>query len=69
MGEINEKVDAMIEARKVANVIEDKYEKAMAYYGVAESLFAIRWPIDRLEEIVDNSMWPLPKYREILFIN
>lgn len=69
VGEINEKVDAMIEARKVANVIEDEYEKAMAYYGVAESLFAIRWPIDRLEEIVDNSMWPLPKYREILFIN
>ena len=69
VGEINEKVDAMIEARKVANVIEDEYEKAMAYYGVAESLFAIRRPIDRLEEIVDNSMWPLPKYREILFIN
>ncbi|MCQ2144938.1 MAG: glutamine synthetase III [Bacteroidales bacterium] len=67
--DIRTKVDAMIEARKVANKIEDEYEKAMAYYAIAESLEAIRKPIDKLEEIVDNDMWPLPKYREILFIN
>lgn len=67
--DIRTKVDAMIEARKVANKIEDEYQKAMAYYDIAESLEAIRKPIDKLEEIVDNDLWPLPKYREILFIN
>lgn len=67
--DIHDKVYAMIEARKVANKITDEYEKAMAYYKIAESLFAIRKPIDKLEEVVDNDMWPLPKYRELLFIN
>jgi glutamine synthetase len=67
--EIRDKVEAMIEARKNANQIADEYKKAMAYYEIAESLFAIRKPIDSLEEIVDNDMWPLPKYRELLFIN
>lgn len=67
--DINTKVDAMIKARKEANKIEDEYDKAMAYYQIAESLFDIRRPIDKLEEVVDNDMWPLPKYRELLFIN
>jgi glutamine synthetase len=67
--EIRDKVEAMIEERKKANQITDEYEKAMAYYKIAESLFAIRKPIDKLEEVVDNDMWPLPKYRELLFIN
>lgn len=67
--EIRDKVEAMIEARKKANQITDEYKKAMAYYKIAESLFAIRKPIDKLEEVVDNDMWPLPKYRELLFIN
>ncbi len=67
--EIRDKVEAMIEARKNANQIADEYKKAMAYHEIAESLFAIRKPIDSLEEIVDNDMWPLPKYRELLFIN
>ena len=62
-------VAKMIEARKSANTIENEYEKAKAYHEIAESLFAIRRPIDKLEEIVDNDMWPLPKYRELLFIN
>ena len=62
-------VAKMIEARKNANTIENEYEKAKAYHEIAESLFAIRRPIDKLEEIVDNDMWPLPKYRELLFIN
>ncbi|MBQ9476522.1 MAG: glutamine synthetase III [Bacteroidales bacterium] len=62
-------VAAMIEARKQANTIENEYEKAKAYHEIAESLFAIRRPIDKLEEIVDNDLWPLPKYRELLFIN
>ncbi len=59
----------MVDARKAANKIENEYEKAKAYYDIAESLFAIRRPIDKLEEVVDNDMWPLPKYRELLFIS
>ena len=69
VNEIKTKVSAMVEARKKANVIENEYEKARAYHEIAESLFAIRRPIDKLEEIVDNDLWPLPKYRELLFIN
>ena len=49
--------------------IEDEYLKAKAYHEIAESLFKLRRSIDKLEEIVDNDMWPLPKYRELLFIN
>ncbi|MDE6653879.1 MAG: glutamine synthetase type III, partial [Muribaculaceae bacterium] len=67
--EIQERVSAMIEARKAANKIENEYEKAKAYHDIAESLFDIRKPIDKLEEVVDNDMWPLPKYRELLFIS
>jgi glutamine synthetase len=59
----------MVEARKKANKLEDEYSKACAYHAIAESLPAIRKPIDKLEEIVDNDTWPLPKYRELLFIN
>ena len=66
--EIKTRVDAMVERRKVANKIADDYEKAMAYYQIAESFLAIRKPIDKLEEIVDDNMWPMPKYRELLWI-
>ena len=66
---LKKQVDDMVEARKVANKIEGEYEKAMAYHEIAESLFPLRKTIDKLEEIVDNDMWPLPKYRELLFIN
>ncbi len=59
----------MIEARKVANKIEDQREKALAYHDTVATCFdAIRKHIDRLEEIVDDQMWPLPKYRELLFL-
>lgn len=69
VGDINAKVEAMISARAKANSIDDEYKKALAYHEVAESLFSIRKSIDELEEITDNDLWPLPKYREILFIN
>ncbi|MBO4446621.1 MAG: glutamine synthetase III [Bacteroidales bacterium] len=69
ISDIRRKVDAMVEARRKANTLESEYEKAKAYHAIAESLLAIRQPIDKLEEIVDNDLWPLPKYREILFIN
>ena len=62
-------VDAMIEARKSANKISDEREKAIAYHDtIAPMLEQIRYHIDKLELIVDNRMWPLPKYRELLFI-
>ena len=59
----------MLEACAAADAIEDEYTKAQAYYEIAESLSALRDPIDKLEEIVDNDIWPLPKYRELLFIS
>jgi len=58
----------MIEERKKANVIEDSYKKAIAYEKkVKPYLEEIRYHIDKLEMIVDNEIWPLPKYRELLF--
>ncbi|MCD8301782.1 MAG: glutamine synthetase III [Prevotellaceae bacterium] len=66
---ITENVDKLIEARKVANVLEDEREKAIAYHDtVAPLLESIRYHVDKLEMIVDDELWPLPKYREMLFI-
>jgi glutamine synthetase len=62
-------VDKMVENRKTANVITGEREKAIAYHDtVAPMLDEIRYHIDKLELIVDNEMWTLPKYRELLFI-
>jgi glutamine synthetase len=61
-------VDEMIEKRKVANKIAHEREKAIAYHEIAEMFDKIRYHIDKLELIVDNEKWPLPKYRELLFI-
>ncbi len=59
----------MIEARKVANKIEDERAKAVAYHDTVIPFFdKIRYEIDKLEMIVDDEMWTLPKYRELLFI-
>ncbi|WP_279096974.1 glutamine synthetase III, partial [Bacteroides acidifaciens] len=66
---IKEHVDAMVEARKVANKIESEREKAIAYHDtITPALEEIRYHIDKLELIVDNQMWTLPKYRELLFV-
>ena len=66
---IKEHVDAMVEARKVANKIEGERAKAVAYHDtIAPMLEQIRYHIDKLELIVDDQMWTLPKYRELLFI-
>ena len=66
---IKEKVDAMIEARKVANKIECERSKAIAYHDqIVPMLEEIRYHIDKLELVVDDQMWTLPKYRELLFI-
>ena len=62
-------VTEMIECRKRANRIEDMREKAIAYHDTVAVFFdTIREEIDRLEEVVDDQIWTLPKYREILFI-
>ena len=62
-------VSEMVEARKVANRIEDQREKAIEYHDkVAVFLGQIRDHIDLMEEVIDDQLWPLPKYREILFI-
>ncbi len=66
--QIKKLVNDMIEARKKANVIEDNYKKAIAYESkVKPYLQEIRVHIDKLELIVDNEIWPLPKYRELIF--
>ena len=66
---ITENVEKLINARRIANRIEDEYEKALAYYEtVAPLLDSIRYHVDKLELIVDDELWPLPKYREMLFI-
>ena len=67
--EVGVKAQEMKEARKAANAIEGEYERALAYHEIAESLYDLRRPIDKLEEVVDNKLWPLPKYRELLFIS
>ncbi len=66
---IKEKRKEMIEARKQANAIEDVFERARVYdKTVKPYLEKVRKHIDELELIVDNEKWPLPKYRELLFI-
>ena len=66
---IEKGVEELVEARKKANKIEDEHQKAIAYHDTVEPwLDCIRYEIDKLELIVDDSLWPLPKYRELLFI-
>ncbi len=66
---IEKQVEDLVNARKVANKIDDEHKKAISYHDKVEpKLDAIRSEIDKLELIVDDSCWPLPKYRELLFI-
>lgn len=66
---IAENVDAMTETRRLANRIEEIREKAINYHDKVEPyLNAIRQHIDELELIVEDELWPLPKYRELLFV-
>ena len=65
---IKKLVTEMIGERRKANMIEDEYKKALAYESkVKPYLDEIRNHIDKLELVVDNEIWPLPKYRELLF--
>jgi Uncharacterized protein related to glutamine synthetase len=66
---IEKGVEELVDARKVANKIEDEHAKAIAYHDtVAPKMETIRYQIDKLELMVDDACWPLPKYRELLFI-
>jgi glutamine synthetase len=66
---ISTRVKEMIEARKVANEIENSREKAVAYCDEVKKYFdEIRYHVDKLELLVDDEYWELPKYRELLFL-
>ncbi len=66
---IEKGVEDLVEARKVANRIEDMREKAIAYHDtVAPLMEEIRYDIDKLELVVSDELWTLPKYRELLFL-
>ncbi|MCH5311580.1 MAG: glutamine synthetase III [Prevotella sp.] len=65
---IEDGVEELVNARKVANKIEDEHKKAIAYHDtVAPKMETIRYEIDKLELIVEDDLWTLPKYRELLF--
>ena len=67
--EVKKKTDAMIEARKRANTIKDSNKKAFAYCDNVRPYFdEIRYHCDKLERHLENSIWPLTKYRELLFV-
>src|SRR5690606_40422742 len=69
MGDIKTKTDAMVEERKKANNMEDIHKKAFAYCERVKPYFdEIRYHCDKLERLVDDEIWPLTKYRELLFI-
>ena len=65
---ISRDVEALVEARKKANRIEDIAERAKVYsHEVKDLMDKVRYSADHLEMVVDDEMWPLPKYRELLF--
>ena len=66
---IEQFVEDLTEARRVANRIEDIHQRAISYHDtVCPHMEAIRNQIDKLELIVEDGLWTLPKYRELLFI-
>ncbi len=69
MRAIKDQVNEMVDNRKEANALEIMRDRAIAYHdNVAPLLETIRYHVDKLELMVDDEMWPLPKYRELLFI-
>ncbi len=67
--EVRQRARQVEDARVEADGIEGAYDRARAFSDIANMLFALRKPIDALEEVVDDKLWPLPKYRELLFIS
>jgi glutamine synthetase len=69
LGILKTNIDKMLEERKKTNAIEDSRDKAIGYDENVKSYFdTIRYHTDKLEQIVDDSVWPLPKFRELLFL-
>lgn len=69
VSEIRQFVEEMTEERKIANKMENEADKAEAYCNKVKPYFEkIRYHVDKLELLVDDSLWPLPKYRELLFL-
>ena len=68
INDISADVELLVEARKKANRIEDIAERAKVYsHSVKDMMDKVRESADNLEMLIDNEMWPLPKYRELLF--
>ncbi|WP_295768557.1 glutamine synthetase III [uncultured Mucilaginibacter sp.] len=66
---IKSNVEQMVEQRKKANAIDDARERAVSYDEKVKAFFEpIRYHVDKLEQLVDDQLWPLPKFRELLFI-
>jgi glutamine synthetase len=66
---IKTNVDKMVDERKQANAIDDARERAIAYDEKVKTYFdPIRYHVDKLEQLVDDALWPLPKFRELLFL-
>jgi glutamine synthetase len=67
---MSESVEKMIEERKKANLISDSRDKAIAYCENVKGLYfdTIRYHVDKMEILVDDAHWLLPKYREMLFL-
>lgn len=66
---VSSRVESMIDARKKANALDGAREKAIAYCDTVKSYFdEIRYHVDKLELLVDDEYWELPKYREMLFL-
>lgn len=70
INKVSDLVEQMIEARKICNAITETRTKAIAYQSQVKDAFfdAIRYHVDKLELLVDDSYWMLPKYRELLFL-
>jgi len=69
ISDIRTLVSEMTEVRKKANMIEDACERANNYHDIVLAYFdKVRYHVDKLELLVDDELWPLPKYRELLFI-
>ena len=68
--QVYDNVDAMVEERKVANNIANSRDKAIAYEAKVKAQYfdKIRYHVDKLEQLVDDELWTLPKYRELLFL-
>jgi glutamine synthetase len=68
--QVYENTYAMVEERKIANNLTDSREKAIAYEAKVKAQYfdKIRYHVDKLEQLVDDELWTLPKYREMLFL-